>query len=500
VFVVKRFVVSGSRVFSQADIDEATKAYLGRELTFSELLQVADVITQLYVSKGYMTTGAYVPAEAVIQDGIVPVTVVEGGIAASDIHVRFKDGTKHRLDPDYIRSRIALASQPPLNRQRLLDALQLLKLNPLIQDLKAELQTGTHPGQSILDVEVVEGRTFSANVLLDNGRSPSVGSFRRQIQISDINVLGFGDSLLASYSNTEGSNAGDLSYTFPINPHNGTLSLNLGISGSTVIESPFDVLNIESRSRYLELTYRQPIIQTPTHELALGITVSHQYSHATLIDGEIPFPSRGSDFEGKTQITALRLFQEWTQRSERSLLALRSQFSIGLGILGATENEEPPDGEFLAWRGQAQWIHLLAADTPLLLRGDIQLADRALVPLEQFGLGGQTSVRGYRQDAILSDSGLFVSAEVRIPLLRLPKMNGLLQLAPFVDVGTTWNLSNSPNPDPSTLASVGFGLRFQLGDRLNARFDWGIPLVTIQGEKRTWQEEGLHLSFVYTLF
>jgi len=40
----------------------------------------------------------------------------------------------------------------------------------------------------------------------------------------------------------------------------------------------------------------------------------------------------------------------------------------------------------------------LAPDTLLLVRGNVQLADRALVPIEQFSLGGLESVRGYRQD------------------------------------------------------------------------------------------------------
>ncbi len=84
-----------------------------------------------------------------------------------------------------------------------------------------------------------------------------------------------------------------------------------------------------------------------------------------------------------------------------------------------------------AWRGQGQWVRLLAPDTLLLLRADAQLADRALLPFEQFSLGGIDSVRGYRQDALLTDNGIFASAEVRIPILRLPGINGLCRLHPF---------------------------------------------------------------------
>lgn len=68
----------------------------------------------------------------------------------------------------------------------------------------------------------------------------------------------------------------------------------------------------------------------------------------------------------------------------------------------------------------ARTSRLLAPDTLLLVRGDVQLSTTSLVPLEQFSLGGFQNVRGYRQDLLLSDNGAFASAEVRLPILRLP--------------------------------------------------------------------------------
>lgn len=518
---VKQFRVEDSQVFSQAEIDKVTKDFLApRSLSFAELLQAADAIARLYLERGYVITGAYIPSDREIAatNAIVPVKVIGDRVDAKDIRVQFvqpnvvKDeksaitrteylaAKRHKLRADYIRSRIALATGAPLNRLKLLEALQLLKLNPLIQDVRAKLYPGTSPGQSFLDVDVVEARSFHASALLDNGRSPSIGSFRRQFLINEANLTGLGDSLLVSYANTTGSHAGDLSYTLPINPRNGTLALNFGTAASTIIEEPFDILDIRSRSRYLELSYRQPLLQSPTRELAIGLTLSRQFTRATLVDGEIPFPVPGSDFEGITRITALRFFQDWQSNRDRSILALRSQFSFGLPIFNATQNEAPPDARFVSWRGQAQWLRLLAPDTLLLVRGDIQLADRALVPVEQFGLGGIATVRGYRQDAVLGDSGVLGSAEVRIPVLRVPEVGGLLQIAPFVDVGTVWNRSGFENPDPRTLASVGLGLRLQVGSQLTARFDWGIPLVSIDSTRDTWQERGLYFSLIYTPF
>ncbi len=490
---VKRFVVTGSTVFSQQQFDEKLKDFVNKPITLTDLFQARTVVTQMYLEKGYVTSGAYIPPQK-LQAGVVEIRVVEGSL--EDIKVT---GTR-RLNPNYVRSRLRIASRPPLNRDRLLEALQLLQLDPLIGTISAELSAGTRPGVSLLEVKVTEAKTFGAQVLLDNGRSPSVGTDRRQIQLNEANLLGLGDGISASYTNTDGSDSFDLSYSIPVNPHNGKLSFYFSSSNSTVIEKPFDVLDIESKSRTYELTFRQPIKQTLAEDLALGITFSRRESAATLLGGEIPFPSAGSDDDGKTRLSVLRFFQEWTQRSSQQVLALRSQFSLGLNILGATETDFEPDSRFLAWRGQAQYVRLLAPDTLLLLRGDVQLAGGPIVSLEQFSLGGMESVRGYRQDLLLADSGIFASAEARIPVLRIPEWQALLQVTPFVDFGTGWNRGDRENPTPNELLSFGLGLRLQVSDKLTARFEWGIPLIDANSNGSTLQEDGLYFSVIYNPF
>jgi hemolysin activation/secretion protein len=75
---------------------------------------------------------------------------------------------------------------------------------------------------------------------------------------------------------------------------------------------------------------------------------------------------------------------------------MRSQFSLGIDVLNPTINTSAPDGRFFSWQGQAQLARLLAPNTLLVLHTNTQLASRALLPLEQFGLGGIDNVRGYR--------------------------------------------------------------------------------------------------------
>ncbi|MEH1926338.1 MAG: ShlB/FhaC/HecB family hemolysin secretion/activation protein [Nostoc sp.] len=492
--VVERFEVVGSTVFSPEELAKATAEFTKRPISLAEVYQARSKITDLYLKNGYITSGAYIPPQT-IQSGVVKIQVVEGKL--EDIQVT---GTR-RLNPNYVRSRLAIATSPPLNRQRLLEALQLLQLNPLIQNVSAELSAGSQTGVNLLEVKITEAKTFSSPIVLDNGRSPSVGTFRRRLQLNEANLLGLGDSLGLGYTNTDGSNSFDASYTLPLNPKNGTLTFNYGTTSSNVIEPPFNILDIQSASRYYELTFRQPIVQTPTQEFVLGLTASRRESEASYLDIErIPFPGSGADQQGRTRVSALRFFQEWTSRNSHEVIALRSQFSLGIDALNATINQNPPDSRFFAWQGQAQWARLLAPETLLLLRLNTQLASRTLLPLEQFGLGGQDSVRGYRQDYLLTDNGTFVSAEVQVPILRLPQIDSILQVVPFVDFGVGWNSSGRENPDHNTLAAVGLGLRWSQSDRFTVRLDWGIPLISVNSNERTLQENGLYFSLFYNPF
>ncbi|MBN3923636.1 ShlB/FhaC/HecB family hemolysin secretion/activation protein [Nostoc sp. NMS4] len=495
--VVERFEVVGSTIFSAQELAKATAEFTKRPISLSEIYQARSKITDLYVKNDYITSGAYIPPQT-IKSGVVKIQVVEGKL--EDIQVT---GTR-RLNPNYVRTRLAIATSAPLNRQRLLKALQLLQLNPLIQNVTAELSAGSRTGTSLLEVKITEAKTFSSQIVLDNGRSPSVGSFRRGLRLNEANLLGLGDNLNLGYTNTDGSNSFDASYTLPLNPRNGTLTFNYGTTSSNVIEPDFKSLDIESASRYYEVTFRQPIVQTPTQELALGLTASRRESDISWNLQRYGYSpsllSPGADEQGRTRVSALRFFQEWTSRNSREVIALRSQFSLGIDVLNATVNQDPPDSRFFAWQGQAQWARLLAPKTLLLLRLNTQLASRTLLPIEQFGLGGQDSIRGYRQDYLLTDNGTFVSAEVQVPILRLPKIDSTLQVVPFVDFGVGWNSSGRNNPDPNTLASVGLGLRWSQGDRFTVRLDWGIPLVSVNSNERTLQENGLYFSLLYNPF
>jgi hemolysin activation/secretion protein len=515
---------------------------LNKPQTLEELVAIAAQVAKIYADQKYSTTGAVICLRKTTQaDGIITIRVVEGFLGDIDVKLVRSENDKPPQSPKplsrapleaHIKSRLGANQTRPLNVERLQETLQLLQLDSgqLIKSVTGQLSTGSMPGESILKVDVVPAdRTFSAVVSADNSRVPSVGSFQRRMLLREANLLGFGDALSVGYSNSQGSNSSDINYTLPISPHNTTLSATYSRSRSQVVEAPFDDIDgdgktgdIRSAASTYELTLRHPLLRriinaeskgnaqrrSVFRELAIGLTGSFRESNTTLLD--IPFPlSPGADDEGFTRSFALRFFQEFTQQDGREVLFLRSQFSLGLDALGATISPplpglaaRTPDSRFVSWLGQAQWIRRLGKNPlrspQLALRATMQLADRPLLSSEQISIGGMGSVRGYRQDLLQADGGLFGTAELQIPVASLgSKQSGLIQLVPFLDYGLGWN-SFGKAPNPNSLLSTGLGVQLR-SERLIARLDWGIPLSSVKSNGSTRQDNGIHFSLQWSL-
>ncbi len=482
--VVKEFYVRDSTVFTPAQLAEVLAPFRDRALSYIDLQEVQQHLTNLYLEQGYITSGAYLPIQS-FQDGVVIIQVVEGAVEAIEI-----EGLE-RLNAEYIRSRLRLGSQAPLNQEALLEALQLLQIDPLIERISAELTAGSGLGLSLLMIEVEEAPAFSTRLILDNQRSPVVGTNRRLIEINHRNLFGFGDRVNLTYFNTDGSNSLDnLSYTIPLNGRDGRLTFRTRLTNNQIIEAPFDELDIDSDYRQFIATYRQPIVRTPNTELSLGLMVDRQASDTSLLDL----------LEGETRLWALRFFQEYTNRSSQEVFAARSEFTLGLEGSEITLNGDRSEEEFYLWRGQVQYVRRLTSETTLLLRSQLQLADRSLLSLEQFSLGGALTVRGYRQDLLVGDNGFLASAEVRTPILRIPEWETTLELTPFFDFGTVWNRGEEAIQPRETLSSVGLGLELLIGERFIATLDWGIPLIDVDLDEDSLQEKGFHFTVQYQPF
>ncbi|WP_235115592.1 ShlB/FhaC/HecB family hemolysin secretion/activation protein [Desmonostoc muscorum] len=486
-FLVKKVEVFGTTVLKD-EIGELIKRFENRQVTFGDLIQLRSDITELYIKKGYVTSGAFLPNNQNLTDGVVEIQVVEGQLEKIEL------GGLRRLEPVYVRSRLQKASSAPLNQKRLEEALQLLQLDPLIERVNAQLTAGSTPGSNILQVIITEAPAFHGGVFAANNQTPSIGSTQAGVFLSHDNLLGFGDSLSAEYGITEGLNIYNISYTIPINANNGTLAFRVNNSDSRIIEDQFRDLDIKSEAQTYSFNYRQPLYRKPQSEFAIGLGLDLRRSQ-TFLFNDIPFSFSEGPENGLTKVTVIRFSQDWVERSATRVLAVRSQFSLGIGAFDATVNDLGTDGRFFSWLGQFQWVQRLSPRTILLTRLNAQFTGDSLLSLEKFSIGGVDTVRGYRQNEFVADNGITGSVEARIPITS----SNALQIAPFFDVGTAWNNGgNSSNSE--TFASLGLGLIWQPIRDFNLRLDYGIPLIDVNREGNTLQDNGFSFSLRYQPF
>lgn len=492
---VKQVEVTGNTRLKPAEIAKITRTVEGRSVTLTELRSVADSLTQLYLNQGYITSRA-VLVDQQITNGIVQIRIVEGSLEKIDVQ-----GTK-RLNPNYVRSRIQLGSQAPLSKDKLEDQLRLLKADPLFTNVEASLKPGTGLGQSILTVRVSEAPAFTPFFSVDNFSPPSVGSERFGGGGIYRNLTGLGDEISASYfqSTNSGSKAFDFNYRVPVNAMNGTVQLRIAPSRSLITDPAFKDFGIRSKTNLYELSYRQPLIRTPRQELALSAGFAIQNGQTFLSD-DIPTPfGSGPDAAGRSRTRVLKLGQDYVKRDPQGAWALRSQFSLGLGLFNATENDDPkPDGRFFAWLGQVQRVQRVGKNHLLIAQADLQLTPDSLLPSQQFVIGGGQSLRGYRQNARSGDNGFRFSLEDRIAIQRDASGLPTFQVAPFIDLGTVWNKSSNPNTlaNETFLAAVGLGVIWEPLPRFTVRLDYALPLVKLSDRGENTQDRGFYFSVNY---
>lgn len=487
----------GVTVLSRAELAAIASPYTGREVTIADLEMLRDEVTLAYVERGYPTSGALVPDQP-LEDGVVTVLVIEGRLE------RIVVETDGRFRPSAIRERIHVPDGP-VNVKQIERELELLQQDPRIRAVDAELLPSEVRGLSILKVAIREGEPWRVRSFVDNYRAASIGSYQGSLDVDFPNVTGFGDRLEARYSRTLGLNRVTGRYEWPLPRWNTTWDAHMQWSDADVIQDPFDDLGIASALVTVGSTIRYTPYHSTRTELGLFVTGDWRHSKSYLFGQGFAF-APGPDGDGVAQAAILRFGMDVAIRTRRQAFAGRTQVSRGLQVLGATNNSgRVPDGTFWSWLSQAQYAARLPwLGMQVVARADLQLADRPLLAMEQLAIGGHATVRGYRENQIVGDSGVIGSVELRVPVWRRAEGEPVLELAPFFDAARSWSHGQTDQfgtavPDFGTvnLFSAGIGARIAITDQLRAQVYWGQRLND-EGLRPGWDLQDTGVQFRVT--
>lgn len=499
----------------QFALNQATDA--GRAVALVQL------INRAFLSAGFVNSGLLV--EPGSPPGVLTLRLVHGRLTAPDaagnaVRVTWAEGGSRGLDPDYVRDRLPSARRRPLSAVELEHDFRLLTEDPALRTVNAQLRPGAAPGEASLALTVLPRERADFYISAGNSRSPSVGGERVALGGYFRNALFSGDLLSAEGGLTRGVVDASGAYsTYLFDPAT-TLNLQGSYNEAAVIDLPLVPLDIHTRDMggqvsLMRQLLREPLTPagearwSPSQSLSAGIGVSHRRQESFLL-GQ-PFSFAPGSVNGRAEYTALRLLGDYVVRSVDQVFAASATGTIGLA---GTRSNQPltlsPDPNFVSLLVQLNYARRLAQNG-LELRARLtgQVASSILYSAERLGIGGEASVRGYRETLLLADTGAVGSVEIAYPFslsgVDGPRRRfdwGAFSISAFADAAYA-RTAEDPQPNPDFIASVGASLAWQPAEGLSLRATYGHALVDIVANPsgmRDLQDRGFHFRLtVYPL-
>ena len=458
-------VIKGNTVFTDEELGALAAEFVGKPINLENMQLLAQVIAEYYLKHGYTTSDAYPSPQQNFREGEVQIFIVEGILETVEIK-----GLKS-VKENYVRERLNIGKV--LNTAQLLEKLQILQLNPLFAQIKAELKPGNQPQSSVLNLEIVENPNLNLSLGVDNYGAYNSGEIEADMSFTINSLTGNGDRFSTQFFLSEGSQQIIADYQLPLNSNNGILRLHYEGGESRIIKKPLKRFDIEGNYQKAFVQWRQPVVKTVTDELAWVVEAGWQQSQSFLDDEPFSFFTEIPD-SGYHSYT-LRIAGEYFKSLPDQALAARGELTLGFDSLDTTSDP------YVILRGQTQYLKKIneAWLFSVTLSGQITGsslggAEFGILPSEQFPIGGINTVPGYDLNLRRGDNGVNIRGELFYTFLNQPDW-GKMQLVPFLAVGKVWNESGIIF-EPQNLASMGLSWNWQWHD-WQTNLGVAIPLV-----------------------
>ncbi len=482
---------------------------------------LVQLINRAFLSASFVNSGLLVEPEAV--PGVLTLRLIHGRLAAATpggqaIEIGFANGQALGLDASYVRDRMPSASAWPLSASGVERDFRLLTEDPALRTVDAQLRPGADPGEASLALTVRPRERADLYLTAGNSRSPTVGGDRAGIGGFLRNAIASGDLFSAEAGLTEGVVDASAAYTTPLFDPATSVNLRASYNEAAVVDAPLVPLDIATRDLAGQVTLTRQLLRapltpvgegrwSPSRTLSGGIGLSHRRQNSFLM-GQ-PFSFAPGSVDGRAEYTALRLIGDYVERNVDQVLAASVTGTTGLG---GTRSELPtvisPDRNFLTLLVQLNYARRLnRAGLELRARMTGQLASSVLYSGERLGIGGESSVRGYRETLQLADQGLVGSVELAFPFSLLGGEGshrdfdwGAFSVGGFLDGAYADNVAGT-EPEPRLIGAAGASLTWQPGEAIALRLSYGHALVRVDPTGTpSLQDDGVHIRFtVYPL-
>ena len=503
---VDSIVLRGNTVLPAEEVSSIVQPFLHRELSPEDLQAIRQQLTLLYINRGYLNSGVILPDQTVT-DRQIHFQSLEGRL----VDVQLKESGA--LSEDFVARQFSHRSAGPLSLADLETGIRRLELDPLVRRVEGRLMPGAVPGEALLDLKVEENHPLRIIAGFDNYVPPSVGSERGSLFIEHLNLTGGRDELRAVLSATEGLNDVFVSYRRPLWKDQLEIGVFYAQSNSDIVEQPLRSIDIDGDNKNAGLSLDYHLIDRMNRRVSILSTFNYARSETELLGERFSFSSGARD--GLSVSTSIGLGFEWVERWGSQLLAVRSSVRQGLDFLGSTviRSDEPSrefvtdariaESKFTVFLSQVQWAKRLEfLNSEVVVNAAWQQSLDPLLSVDRFGIGGHDTVRGFRENSLLRDNGIYANFEWRVPVLRNSRWaNWNFTATPFFDYGRSrdQDVRLSTN-SPAIISSIGLGVSATPFAGARVVLSYGQRLKEediVSPQEHNLQDDGINFSFSY---
>ena len=473
-FEITRFEVEGNTLLEPSAVQLLVGGFAGKNRDFSYVERAMAALEGAYRERGFSLVKVVLP-EQELNEGVVRINVVETRIG----QVRVAGNQFHGA-ANIRRSLPTIVEGTIPNTDALSANLRMVNENAS-KKANLQLQSGDSPGVIDAVVHVVDAKSWSAGALLDNSGNDSSGRTHVTAQYQNFNVGGLDHVFTAQYT-TSPENAGKISvygagYHVPLYSLRDSLdfygsysSVNAGVVSAGLLD-----LTVSGAGTVIggHFNHRLPRIGYYDSQLTVG------FDHKSFRnDVEFQGIQLGADIT--VNPLSLSYVGQW------ALPAGNLNFYL-TGVRNIPGGSRASDADFTAARSRATssygllrygvgFMRPLPRDWQMRLTLNGQATRAALVPGEQFGVGGATTVRGLQEREISNDKGFTANAEFHTPDLcaaisgAATRCNALV----FFDRGSvSRNQALAGESAHERASGAGVGFRLSSGKALSLQLDYG---------------------------
>lgn len=442
---IKEISISGNNVIkSQFLEDKFTNKFKNRCLQKSDIKALQALITNYYIDQGYSNARIYFDLSLLLKQKKLSLLIFEG--LTNEISLKDNDKLDSVLS---WRKDTKLFSAFPFLKNKVfnlrdfeqgIDQINRLQSNSATIDIKPSNKAG----YSDIFIENKINHQTNLSLALDNLGQEATGKHRKQISLSQDNLLGFYDNFYINYAQ---SNGGSESVKFSKSLYSnfsvpfGYWLLSYSYSQSNylnTISGNFTTYKSSGHSRQseygLERTLRRDKMGKLSFKTALSLKSNKSFNNNSLIRSS---SKDLSVFTNSLKYNTKYRLKTLTDLNSSAYFTL--SYAKGTKLLNATK--DPVD--ISSTEAHAQFNKLLLSFkniTPiasnLLYKFDFdsQYSFDSLYGSEKFSIGGPYSVRGFNENSISGDSGYFIKNEVEFRPFKKNYLNNITTSA-FYDWG-----------------------------------------------------------------